>query len=51
MIDVFSAKDIIHTIPRGSKKNANNQKLPGLARIQKTAGFFRQLSKRKISAV
>src|SRR5688572_32476254 len=45
MIEVFSPKDMIHTMPKGSRKKTINQKLPGIARIQKTAGFFRQLSK------
>ena len=45
MIDVFSAKDISHTIAKGKRKKAINQKLPGSASIQKTVGFFRQLSK------
>jgi len=36
---------MIHTMPKGSKKKTINQKLPGIAKIQKTAGLFRQLSK------
>src|SRR5688500_10730901 len=35
---------MIQTRPRGSKKNATIQKVPGSANIQNTAGFFRQLS-------
>jgi hypothetical protein len=34
-------------MPSGRRKKAMIQKLPGSARIQKTAGFFRQLSKIK----
>jgi hypothetical protein len=45
VIEVFSPKDMNHTMARGSKKKTINQKLPGIARNQKTAGFFRQLSK------
>jgi hypothetical protein len=35
---------------RGSRKKAISQNVPGDARIQNTAGFFRQLSKMKDSA-
>jgi hypothetical protein len=44
-MDVFSAKDMTQTRPNGSRKNATIQNVPGSAKIQKTAGFFRQLSK------
>src|SRR5687767_6084640 len=48
MMDVFSAKDMAQTRPRGIRKNATIQKVPGSAKIQNTAGFFRQLSKIEI---
>src|SRR5215213_2983303 len=45
MTEVFSAKDMAQTSPKGSKKKATIQKVPGSAKIQNTAGFLRQLSK------
>src|SRR5215216_1556156 len=45
MTEVFSAKDMAQTSPKGSRKKATIQKVPGSAKIQKTAGFLRQLSK------
>jgi hypothetical protein len=47
VIDVFSPKDISQTSARGRRKKTINQKLPGTASNQKTAGFLRQLSKIK----